>query len=311
MNIAYSCNEAYVQHTGISMISLLENNLEAEDINVYFVAKDVSDESVTVLQNICDKYSRNFILIPFQSICYDLEINSTGRHTETVYAKLFFSRINSANKIIYLDSDVIVNGSLKEMWETDLGDNYFGLTKTITKTKAPLLGLSLQDNFYNDGVAIVNCSLLRKDDMISNFVSAIKSFDGDPPVLSEGIINKVCKGRILSMPPKYNFAPIFFMFSEKTISNIAGDKNYYSKKEVKEAKESPAIIHYLEGWYGRPWSIYCTHPLKSAYLKYKEISPWKDISLEEKKLSKNARRMKMLYQYFPFFPQLYRWIKSL
>ena len=46
MNIAYSCNDYYVPQTGISMISLFENNKEVDDICVYLISKDISKENV-------------------------------------------------------------------------------------------------------------------------------------------------------------------------------------------------------------------------------------------------------------------------
>lgn len=300
MNIAYSCNEAYVQHTGISMISLFENNKEVNEIKIYFIAKDVSNQSIDILKDICLKYSRIFILVPFEQICYDLKLQSTGRHIETVYAKLFFSRISTITKMIYLDSDVIINGSLEEMYEYQLGENYFGLTKTVTKDKAVLLDLSFDDDFFNDGVALVNIGKLREDNMIKKFTDAIEFYHGNPPVLSEGIINKVCKGMIMSLPPKFNFAPTFYMINKKKIDQITNKTDYFTLSEINEAMAHPIVIHYLDGWFNRPWSKYCTHPLKEKYLSYKSQSPWANVPLENKKLSVSARKMKFLYKYFYF-----------
>ena len=104
LNIAYSCNDAYVPHTGISIISLLENNKSFENINIYFIEKDVKQDSINLLESVVKCYNRNFIVVPFNEIASKLKVNTLGRHIETVYAKLFFVNLIGIDKILYLDS---------------------------------------------------------------------------------------------------------------------------------------------------------------------------------------------------------------
>lgn len=50
MNIFYATDENYCAHTGVSIASLLENNLEEEEIIIYILIYQVLDES---LQKLC------------------------------------------------------------------------------------------------------------------------------------------------------------------------------------------------------------------------------------------------------------------
>jgi len=299
VNIAYSCDENYIQHTGISIISLLENNKDIEKITIYFIEKDVKESSIKLLNDIVNSYNRDFIVIPFNKLCSALDISSIGRHIETVYAKLFFGNITDVEKILYLDSDTIVNGSIKHIWQINLKHNYFGCVKTTTRNRMQVLGMKMNDDFYNDGVALVNTKKLREDNMEKKFLDFIGLFNGNPPVLSEGTINKVCQFKILSLHPKYNYSPIFFMFSNYQLSILTEGSNYYTNKELDEARSEPIIIHYLTGWYNRPWYKNCTHPLAEIYLYYKSISPWKDVPLSYKELNNKAKRMKIIYKLIP------------
>ena len=106
MNIAYSCDEMYIPQTGISILSLLENNKEIDHINIYFIEKEVSNISINLLEELVKSYGRKLIVISFNELCIDLKINNLGRHIETVYAKLFFSSILEINKIIYIDFQI-------------------------------------------------------------------------------------------------------------------------------------------------------------------------------------------------------------
>ena len=296
INIAYSCNDAYIQHTGISIISLLKTNVAINSINIYFIEKEVSPKNLIVLEEIVKSYNRNFIVISFDQLCSKLEINALGRHAETVYAKLFFSGIEGVDKIIYIDSDTIINNSLSDFWAIDLENNLIGGVQTTSVKVKKELNLSFSDKFINDGVVLINLKEFRIQNIEQKFIACIASYNGNPPVLSEGVINKVCKGKIKIIHPKYNFMSGLIAYKKNVFQKI---DDFYSYKILKEANQNPVIIHFLSDFYNRPWDLNCTHPMKGSYLYYKSISPWKNNSLLDKKLSLRLRTIKFLYQYFP------------
>lgn len=296
VNIAYSCDENYIQHTGISILSLLENNKELDNINIYFIYKDINNNSLEVLLNLISSYRRNFFPIPFESICYDLEIEHTGRHIETVYAKLFFSRIQNIDKILYIDSDTVIIDSIWEFFNTDLGQNLVGGVETLSVERKSNLGLTSSDRFINDGVVLMNLRAIKEENYLIKFKECIKEYSGNPPVLSEGVINKVCRNRIQVCSPRFNLMSGLIHFKSKLFLDV---KYYYSRNEIREAIKKPVIIHYLTGFYGRPWSVYSSHPMKHYYLYFKSNSYWRDFPLSDVKLNFKYRLIKFLYDLFP------------
>lgn len=294
INVAYACDDNYLPHTGISILSLLDHNQLIDELDIYLISVNISKVNITEIQNIVDRFNRKLIVIPFKELCPGLKLSALGRHIETVYAKLFFGNIADVDKIIYLDSDVIINGSLLEMWEVDLGENYFGLVKTVTKSYSQSLGLEITDVFYNDGVAIVNTSKLRSDYMQEKFINFIDLYNGNPPVLSEGTINVVCKNRIKTIHPKFNLGSSFLMYNSKDLNIISNEVEYYPNKVIEEALLKPVVIHYLTGWFKRPWEIGCTHPFKAKYLDYKAKTIWKDSKLVYKTLPLKLKSLKIL-----------------
>lgn len=295
MNIAYSCNDNYIQHTGISLVSLFENNKSIFEINIYFVSVNVSKKNLALLRNICNKYLRKLVILNFEDLCPELSIVYTGRHIQSVYAKLFFGNLENIDKIIYLDSDTIINGSLQSMWDIDLENHYFCLHKTITKSVTKKLKLNYFDPFFNDGIAIVNCQLLRKDNLKYKFIDFINKFNGVPPFLSEGVINVVCKNKISILPPRFNYFSVFFLFSFQELNILAMEEEYISEELFIEESLNPIIIHYLAEWFNRPWHSNCIHPMKDLYIKYKEMSPWKDVGLLNGQLPNKLKILKALY----------------
>lgn len=275
MKIAYSCNDYYIPQTGISIISLCENNKDAREIIIYFIGKDVSTDNIGILRDLTERYGRVFIYIPFDTIAYDLKISAIGRHIETIYSKVFFSRIEGLDKIIYLDSDIVVDGSLQPLWDENLEDVYLGAVQTVTKAKQ-LLDMSEETPFFNDGMAIVNVNFCRNNHLIEQVLKVVADYNGNPPVLSEGALNKVCQGHVKFISLRWNCMAGLLYMGRLNMHYLARQLNMYSEQDLKESCAHPVIIHYLTAFYNRPWLTPCTHPFRNIYTYYQSKSPWKN-----------------------------------
>ena len=74
-------------------------------------------------------------------------------------------------KIIYLDSDIIVNLDLKELWQLELGDKVFAAVPEISngidiKNCSTLCfeGYVKSENYFNSGVLFMNLKILRGEE---------------------------------------------------------------------------------------------------------------------------------------------------
>lgn len=295
MNIAYSCNDYYIPQTGISIISLCENNKSADEINIYFIAKDCSKENISILKGLTESYGRNFIEILFDDIAFDLNISNIGRHIETIYAKVFFSRIEGLDKAIYLDSDIVVVGNLQPLWDMDLTDSYMGVVQTFSKVKHQL-GLPENYKFFNDGMAIVNVDYCRKHNLIEKVNAVVAEYGGNPPTLSEGALNKVCQGHVKYISLRYNLMAGILYFGMMDAKRLAQDLDAYTAEDLSDSCKNPVCIHYLTAFYNRPWFSPCSHPYKNEYYKYQALSPWKDAKPQYKPLPVRLRVIDICYK---------------
>lgn len=296
MNIAYSCNDYYIPQTGISIISLCENNKAVDDIVIYFIGKDVSNENIQILKDLTEKYNRKFVYVDFDSIAYDLKISAIGRHIETIYTKVFFTRIEGVDKMIYLDSDIVVNGSLQPLWDDDLSDVYMGAVQTFSKVRNQL-GIPESEPFFNDGMAIVNVDYCRKNNLTEKVLKVVEEYDGNPPTLSEGALNKVCLGQVKYISLRWNCMAGLLYFGRLNLRFLASQLNQYSINDLKESVENPVCIHYLTAFYNRPWFYPCSHPYKDVYFKYQSLSPWKNDKPQYKPLPIRLRLIDLCYKF--------------
>ena len=63
MNVLYTCDDNYVWLMGISTISLFENNKTIEDLQVYLLGDNISQENKDKLKKIGDQYGRKIQVI--------------------------------------------------------------------------------------------------------------------------------------------------------------------------------------------------------------------------------------------------------
>lgn len=300
MNIAYSCNDYYIPQTGISIISCCENNKDVKNLKFYLISKEITQSNIDIIQNICDKYHRELKVINFDDIAYDLDITSIGRHIATIYTKVFFPRIKDVDKMIYFDSDTVITGSLSPLWEIDLNNYYMGVVETFAKNKIKKqLGLPVKAPFFNDGMAICNVAYCRVHNLIGKINKIVDDYNGAPPVLSEGALNKVCFGKVKFISPRWNMLAGLL---ERGLADLdyLNELTVYNKEDLFESVTHPIVIHYLTGNYNRPWYKTCYHPYKEEYLKYKSLSPWKDEPLRDGDLSIKTKVHKILIRFLGY-----------
>lgn len=123
MNIIFSTDEKYVRHVGVSVISLLENNKESVELNIDIIEFGVSEQSKEKLLEIANKYNRKINFIESNTILP--AANFSSAFPVSAFARLFLMRL-AYDKAIYMDCDSVVNGSLEEIWNTDMSDFYVG-----------------------------------------------------------------------------------------------------------------------------------------------------------------------------------------
>lgn len=299
MNISYACDDKYIEQTIVSMVSLFENNKSINDITIYFIDMGISNSSMHELVNIINLYNRQLIVIPFNQIAYDLKIDKTGRHIASVYAKLFFGRITDVDRILYLDSDTVIVDELYNFYNIELKDSYVAGVETIHDIRQNQeIGFNKDDRAINDGVVLMNLKLWREDNMLEKCLNFIKLNNGKPPVLSEGTLNAVCKNKILIVHPRYNLMTGIVDSKNDSIKKSTS-REYYDQEIIEEAKENPCIVHFLAGFYNRPWNKDCTHPLKHFYTDYKKLTIWAEKPLDKKKLPLRYKLIGYIYHNVP------------
>lgn len=279
MNIIYASNNAYAKYLGISMLSLLDTNQELQELNVYVLSFNISEENLVHLRNIAGKYQRgiHFIDITKFERLIPFFFNTSG-YNPIVLSRLFLCRYLPADmeRILYLDCDIIVNGSIKEFETIPFGNSLVAAVPELLMPieKKALIGHAKHETYYNAGVLLVNLPLWRKENVETIFMEYYKSMNGQLLYNDQDIINHCCKGRILTLNHRYNLSTNLFYFPRYFVKKIQPAYDTNDAKTYSDILKKPTIIHYMGD--ERPWIEGNHNKYRTHYDYYFRQSPWKD-----------------------------------
>ena len=165
MNIVYTLNDKFVPQVAAGICSVCENNLNASNINFYLISNEISDENKALLEEFVKSYKRKISIIELGDIkkYFDFEFDTTGWNS-IVLARLVVDKLlpKDIKRILYLDGDTIVRGSLEELWNQELGENILAasIEPTVDKIRKKNLGLE-KYSYFNAGVLLIDLEKCR------------------------------------------------------------------------------------------------------------------------------------------------------
>ena len=304
VSVVYSSDDNYAQHTGVSIRSLLDNNKHFNKIDIYIIDNEISIPNKEKLNSIVNNYNGTIKYIDFSTYKKQLKLNMEWNISLTAYARLFLSSMlpKSVEKVLYCDCDTVIVNKLDEIWNIDI-DNYYiaGVQDTVSSRTKSAVGINKEFKYINSGMLLINLKKWREDKVQEKFIDFIDKYKGNVIHHDQGVINGVLHKNMKILSPKFNFMTVYYTMSrEEMIEYFGIEGEFYSQREIDEAKNNVVFIHYTQGFTTRPWIKGCKHPKKDIYLRYLGETPWNGVNLERDKSKLRVKFIKWLYIYLPF-----------
>lgn len=235
INIAFSINDnhcLYVFFT-ISMIKKYTTNLD-----IFVLHTDLSDKSKDRLRTLeTESVNIHFVKID-RDFFSNLPLTLDGITIETYYRYLLPEILVDCDKVIYLDSDLLIRCDVKELWDIDVSQHYLaGVNEIDIINRFPdhklKLGFDLDELFINVGVLICNLQKMRQDKITHHLFTETERLKDIILFQDQDVINVALKGKIADLPLAYNY----------TVE--AMEKDLLSLDEIK-------VIHY-NSQIAKPW----------------------------------------------------------
>lgn len=286
MNVVFSSDDNYAQHLGVAIYSLLNNTDDSVSVHVFIIENSISQLNKQRLHSVVVGF-RNAQLawIDFAEWKDSLHLNMEWNISLSSYARLFLCSMlpDNVDKVLYLDCDVLITGSLDNLWDTDITDYPLAAVQdNVSRATKDSIGLSNSEPYFNAGVLLVNVALWRKQKVEQQFLSFINKYGGKVGHHDQGVLNGVFAGRWKHLDMKYNVMTLFFLLQyQKALAFYEEGSVFYSEKDVKEAITHPAIVHFTPSLTSRPWNCNCVHPMRNEYWKCLAMTPWQGANPEK------------------------------
>ena len=210
----YDKTGLFSKFTGTALLSLFENtNTPSPSITVHILTDNtLSEENRDKLASIAARYGQIIKFYDVEKLCPDRIENIRIRCARVVRQRFTIATFYrfviphilppEIEKIIYLDSDIVVNLDIEELWKIDIGENVLG----VVTRHSQILNPPKNDNLYdfNAGVLLINMKVFKDEEETLNkgieFTSSNTQYSCD----DQTILNYCFEKKSFHLPVKFN-----------------------------------------------------------------------------------------------------------
>ena len=251
--VVFAANNYYSMPLYVAITSVLKN-ANPNDFYVIYVLCDKSKLSLlnkNLLTSRSDYENCYIDLIDTSNIDFDkFPRPDTCKYItkETYYRYIIPNTFKNYDKCIYLDCDITVNSSLKELFDTNIEDNYFAGVEDILEEKNNVrLGLN---KYCNAGVMLLNLKKMREDNIEEKLFDYTMKNQEKLICQDQDVMNVVMQDGIQDLPLSWN----------------AQIRDWDKSTKFTEIKDNANIIHYIGPV--KPWDIESKSIVKKEFYKY-------------------------------------------
>lgn len=257
INIALvSTPNHYLKFVATTIESIYRNKNKKYNYNLYiFTTWKISDLDREKLNN---NYDTNFHikLIEIDEKSAFFQYKNLKEKDYIVYDRLIlWDYLDTIDKLLYVDCDIIVNWDISELYEIDLCDNVIWAARdSINRSN---YNKNYIDKYFNAWILLINLKLWNQEQIWKKILNDINNNEQKYAFHDQDGLNYVLKNRWKEISPKWNWLQTCIFFKNTQYSQ----DQYYDVKH-------PIIYHYA-GWHYRPWwKRFCVHPNQIKYFKY-------------------------------------------
>lgn len=214
--IFFAIDDGYTKFLAVTIQSLIENASKDYKYLIKVLHTNVQKEHMEQIK----KYENQNVSIEFVDLRYYIEkvkdkLYTRDYYTNTTYFRLFLPELYPQyDKVLYLDSDIIVLGDISELYNTDMGtnlvaaapDDIIQTTKVFQDYAELVVGVAKYQHYFNAGVLLMNLDELRKFKFQEKFLYLLEKVKFSV-AQDQDYLNRLCKGRVKLISHDWNVMP--------------------------------------------------------------------------------------------------------
>ena len=241
VNIVLITDANYMDFTRVAINSAKENKCPNSKYNFYVMTVDVSQSDEKALKAL-EQDDVKVAILPQNEV--DLfYIRDTHVSKASLLKYYIAEALPDLDKVLYLDSDILVLRDLNALYQTELADNYLAAVKDPSWffENVHVLELNLEERgfYFNSGVMLLNLAKFREDGLLAK----LEDFTNNNfrTYMDQDALNVVVGKKVLTLPFEDNAMNFFFEHIDLPTMN-----NFYGRQwqNYEEVFAPVTILHF-------------------------------------------------------------------
>jgi lipopolysaccharide biosynthesis glycosyltransferase len=268
VSILMCTNALFLQHAAVCLASLLANNPDIF-FNIVIVGRVTEDLDEEKLRRSLVGFSN--YLLTFQKFAPPadllLPLEPHAHYTIDTYTRLWLGEFfpETVDRVLYLDADIVVVGSIAPLWSTDLGGALMGAVDIPGSDQGVRrLAMRMEDGYFNAGMLLIDVAQWRATRAELTVLDYIR-LNPERVSYDQDALNACFRSRTKRLDYKWNVIRPFYR--EPLVLPLG-------RAEIEAIRRDAQIIHFNGG--SKPWSYFCDHPRRAEYEKYLRMTEWRN-----------------------------------
>lgn len=254
-NIGFGINAAYARYMGVTITSIAKNNPDLA-LTCHVFANSIEQIDINRLKLLSKQYQIDIILYliddrHFQGL-------PTKRYLPIpTYFRFILPKVVNADRVLYLDSDIICLKSIMPLVELDLEDNITATVTDIRYTATTRSKALHTARYFNAGVLLIDIKKWNQNKISEQALEMLFETPDHFEFLDQDALNVLLDGKSKFINKNWNY--------------ILLEKN-------RNGSHDAILLHCAAN--PKPWTALYDQKNKSVYFDYEKISPWAGLPLQ-------------------------------
>jgi lipopolysaccharide biosynthesis glycosyltransferase len=276
LHVALAADGTYLPHCAAVLSSLRAHDHGAPVHAHVLHPPELGAAGVERLASMADPRTLNVTAHPIASERV-AGLPAWGRIPVTMWYRVLLPELlPGADRVLYLDADVLVIDSLAPLWATELSGSWVAAVTNVPERHmldhAAGLGLNGPEAYFNSGVLLFNLAAMRRDGRTDALLACARERAEQLLWPDQDALNLVLGPRRQVLHPRWNLM--------NSVRQFPWAGQLLGETETREAIARPGIVHFEGPRENKPWHVLCEHPYRGRYTAHRRDTPWPQVRRE-------------------------------
>ncbi len=286
--VIFAADDNYVSIVSTAIQSLISNGNVRNNYDIIILNQNISEINQKKMQAAFTLANSSIRFINVKEYFKDRSLVTPAHFTVEIYFRLVMPDVlKKYDKVIYLDSDLILTEDIANLYDTEIGDNLVAAVQDVDSAGCykefdpdrkqyfdNVLQLKDPYSYFNSGVLVMNLQEFRKTYSTEYILKMAESSNYIFP--DQDVLNKLCENRTYYLAPSWN---TMMNHQSETVSRLKVAKMAPRKiyLDYIEARKHPKIVHYAG--YQKPWLYFDCDMSEHFWTYARQTIFWEDLLL--------------------------------